>query len=589
MVSNDFDIEEELIPYNESFLLGQLKRIEDSSQESVEGDSKLSNFKSYLHVNRSIEDELNIKLVDAINKNGSKLVILCGSSGDGKSHLISYFKHDEESPLNKFNFKVIPDATESDSPMETNIDTLVKNLKNFNDENIEKSNEKVILLANLGVLNNFMNSTIVKEKFNTLLKSLNSLSIFDAEDYRNVLDSDYVSVVSFSDYYLFEFDEDNPYNLKSNYLTELFSRITKCSPKNYFYQAYLKDKNRGMDNILIRNYELFCEKDVQDTIINLIIKSIIKHKLIISTREILNFIFEIIVPSTIDDYEWDKIKPINSLKYLLPNLLFNSKYTSDLLRIINYEDPVFKRNKITDELLKDLATNWDLDPIFDEYMISTNIFKDIFDFNIYPKQLELEDKQILLSLMIRMSNLFGKPEVKKVFTNNSYLKYVNYLYYYNKIDSKGNANTELINLTDEIKESIFNWYGKLKEDVLCINVMEKFRIGERIDITFEDFQKFSFNDKTNRFKTSIQLYFSSDGHTPIKLNLDYSLYDMISKINNGYTPNSTDKKDLILFNEFINQLIVSNKDEDYLIYHQEGIYFKLKYNRVFDRFNFSKV
>ena len=80
--------------------------------------------------------------------------MLCGSVGDGKSHLIAYLNSNHPEIMS--NFKIHNDATESFDPDKTAIDTLAKVLNEFDDNHIDSSNEKLILAINLGVLNNFM-------------------------------------------------------------------------------------------------------------------------------------------------------------------------------------------------------------------------------------------------------------------------------------------------------------------------------------------------------------------------------------------------------------------------------------------------
>lgn len=76
---------------NESYLLNELIKLNTSSIESVEDDN-LSRFKEYLHVDRPIQKEFSEALNNAISSDSSHLVMLCGSVGDGKSHLIAKLK-----------------------------------------------------------------------------------------------------------------------------------------------------------------------------------------------------------------------------------------------------------------------------------------------------------------------------------------------------------------------------------------------------------------------------------------------------------------------------------------------------------------
>ena len=84
--------------------------------------------------------------------------MLSGSVGDGKSHLLSYMKYKHPDLME--NFSIHNDATESFDPNLTAIETLNKVLEPFSDENINESNEKLILAINLGILSNLMDDEI---------------------------------------------------------------------------------------------------------------------------------------------------------------------------------------------------------------------------------------------------------------------------------------------------------------------------------------------------------------------------------------------------------------------------------------------
>ena len=71
----------------------QLVRLRKLSAESVDNTNTFDEFKEYIHVERPVEREL-CNLLRKLNKTPQKrLVLLCGSAGDGKSHLLSYLKN----------------------------------------------------------------------------------------------------------------------------------------------------------------------------------------------------------------------------------------------------------------------------------------------------------------------------------------------------------------------------------------------------------------------------------------------------------------------------------------------------------------
>ena len=142
-------------------LVDQLAHLRKSSIDSIDNEKVFNDFKKYMHVHRNIEDDIKIRL-RKINASGKKtLFLLCGSAGDGKSHMLSYLLNYDQENLLK-NFRVHNDATESNGPQKTAIETLNEVLDDFSDENLNLPGQNMILAINLGVLNNFIDSEFSK-------------------------------------------------------------------------------------------------------------------------------------------------------------------------------------------------------------------------------------------------------------------------------------------------------------------------------------------------------------------------------------------------------------------------------------------
>lgn len=137
--------------------IDKFNKLRKSSSNSIDNIQYFDNFRKYMHVIRATEMDLKEILLD-VNSSGKKtLVLLCGSAGDGKSHLLSYLKNsDPDHLLDGYN--VFNDATESNAPDKTAVETLCKRLEDFNDDNIGKPGSNAIIAINLGVLSNFIES-----------------------------------------------------------------------------------------------------------------------------------------------------------------------------------------------------------------------------------------------------------------------------------------------------------------------------------------------------------------------------------------------------------------------------------------------
>lgn len=552
---------------NGSYLINELNKLNISSKESVDDSAGLDYFKEYIHIDRDIQDKLHEKLIEIENKQESHLIMLVGSVGDGKSHLLSYMNSKYSNLMR--NFSVHNDATESFDPKLTAIETLLSVLKPFNDDNIDFNSEKLILAINLGILNDLLEDDDFKINFSRLRTLLKDSNIFNPDNF-NEFDSSFLSIINFSDYQLYELNEDK---LSSSFLEELFSKITLESLENPFYNAYNMDKNIGVSNPVIINYEMLLNKDVSDNVIQILIKYIIKNKKLISTRDILNFVYEILVPSDMVD-GFNKENVTDYVEELLPSLLFNSKSRSKLLKEISDDTPINIRDCQIDDFLI-LVNTSSMELVVDEY------FGDYAEIDFFKKflindfaSLANSDKRLIKDNLIYFALFFGKDEIKKAFIDYNYDKFVKYLYYYNYKPK------ELRKFFTDIKNSIFKWKGMLKKGIILIDELNNFRIGTSFDINFKKITPIE-NTNKNKFKNYIQfnVLFNDEECSKdcnqyceldncVKLNIDYHLCETIIKINKGYQPNKNEKENLVVFNDFIetilskvttNRVLVENK------------------------------
>ena len=218
----------------------QLSKLRKSSAESVENISTFDPFKVYLHVERQVELELR-DILRKINATQNKcLVLLCGSAGDGKSHLISFLKNVDSEQL-LADYEPYNDATESSEPTLTSVDTLAEKLSPFSDENIDvEDGKKMIIAINLGTLNNFIDSEKGK-KFSKLKSYVETNDIFSGygQSIGYQLESAFQHV-SFSDYQVFSL---GPNGFETAFLDALFKKVFQKDAQNPFYILYEKCGN----------------------------------------------------------------------------------------------------------------------------------------------------------------------------------------------------------------------------------------------------------------------------------------------------------------------------------------------------------
>lgn len=570
-----------------SYLLNELSKLSTSSQEAVESSDSLDAFKSYLHVGRSIQNEIIELLEEASTTNKSQLILLCGSVGDGKSHLLAYINENKKELVT--NFKIHNDATESFDPKLTEIDTLVKVLDNFSDNKIDSSNEKLILAINLGVLNNFLEADFAKENYKKLINFIDKSKVFDQEIISNGYTDNNFKLVSFGNYNIYEITDEG---YESHYIEDILNKVVSNEENNPFYNAYLKDKSEGVSSPVIINYGILMLPGVVKRITNLLIKIVVKYKKLVSTREIFNFIYEVLVSANIEKFDLGS-STIDYIDSLLPNLLFNSLDRGKLLSIINKEDIIRSRHEKIDELLINLNIKSDIIQVLEEYVetdkleVIDKIFMDLDNINLLTESL----KQDAVDTVIRLLFLVGNNSVSEIFIDEDFERYITYLYYFNCGQPK-----EYKNLFDEVKQAIFNWNDSYKDNYIYLTEkLQYFMVAEKLELKPSKVGACEINiqKSLDRFKSNINIAFEVKSKEKKEiLEVDYQLYKKIVDINKGYYASKNDREEAVVFKEYIDRLIaLGNMETELLIEDKrDKKVFKLIYEDEFDEeFRFERV
>lgn len=326
------------------------------SVDSVQNGKAFTNWDEYMHVDRPIESKLMEKM-DEIDNVGGGIVLLVGSAGDGKSHLISRIKQMSDWGDGSF----YNDATASSSPKKTAIDTLKEALVEYKDENLYKTCKKLVLAINLGKLNALIDDEEFKTDYEEIVNS--TLPIFDDDDTTPPINTERVKVIMFTDEQVFEFfaDSSSDIPVASNFLSRIMEKVVAETIDNPFYAAYTADIASGVSpkDPIILNYELLRIPDVRNTIVQTIIEAIVRYKLIITPREFLDFLYSIIVYPHYDEYKEKK----DFFEALLPSLLYCGRENM-IQKAISKLDPLKQSSTEHDKQLSVLFTSYSIPPAY---------------------------------------------------------------------------------------------------------------------------------------------------------------------------------------------------------------------------------
>ena len=578
-------------------LIQELSKLKESSKEAVEGLNTFSKFKKYMHVNRDAQNELQDIILEANKAEKAQLILVCGSVGDGKSHIISYFKN--RYPDEMSHFTLHNDATESLEPNKTSMDTLNDVLDNFSDEKIGTSTEKLILAINLGTLNNFIDSEYGK-RFKVLQKYVESKKILEKSIIENRFDSaSNIQFINFSDYNLYTLKDGK---VQSKYIKELINKITNPSEVNDFYNSYKENCSicKNKDKCPIKaNYELISEDNVQNAIVDLLVQCIIKKKIIISTRALLNFMYDLIIARSYIDVNSpmfkDKIGKLKNEEYinsLTPNIIFDHKELSFIFNALSTLDPLNVRNEKVDDFIIKFNNSTELIQFFDQYIdYPKGYIEKINNVNFD----ELEGRRIktnLLKLFIRSYYLCGKGDLFSL-NDEVYENFIKYLYFWNKGDK-----AKLIGLYGEIKDGILKWNGEAEKNHINIFVGKtqvKYKVSEKLELK-ADTSSLPINKDSEliKFLTEMEIRYKGDNlDSSCSIDIDYSLYDLLIRVGNGYRPNKKDKNNFIKFIEFINKIECAGSQNNQLTFteknREENKKYRLEFDEEFEIYRFVEI
>lgn len=553
----------------------ELSKLRKSSRDSVDNTETFDDFKKYMHITRQIEVDLK-SILRHVNQNESNsLVLLCGSAGDGKSHLLSYLKNTDDDNL-LTNYTIYNDGTESSAPNKTAIDTLNELLNEYSDDNLskdEKPNKSIILAINLGVLNNFIESEYGK-RYGLLKKYVQDREILTSRTNGEVIsDNLYFQSINFSDYHMFNLSDEGA-NIV--FIDSIMEKVFGNNDGSPFLNSYKTNCCgscvKSASCPVKHNFEFMQSKNSQQFVSQTLVECIVKDKVILTARELQNFLYDIIVPLSFDPLStWDTTdikRSINSyLGSLTPSLMFEQRDTSPLVNIIKKYDPVIVRTEKTDE-----------EAI--EFYVANNAEESIAkEFSNLPYKSFIFDSQVMKKIGSDKgyrSKIFSSIKRCQAFlngglTNNTYKAFLLDLYHYN-----ANAISELEELYDSIERAVKQWCGTDSDDNLCI---ESNKLGYEL---YEEVEFNAYSDgsgverlegELSKFTNYITVEFvDENSDEPIPLVIDYNLYDLIMKLNNGYIQTSEDRNNHADFLTFIKKLKNSGgSDEKVIVMGPNGI------------------
>ena len=565
-----------------------VEKIKSSSVESV-ANKEFSDFNRYMHIPTEMDNELETAVKRAVDY-PKALILVCGNSGDGKSHLIGKMMAD--GIIKETEFDVYIDATSSDRKGLFANDKLKEKLIPFQDDSIDNGEPyRLIVAINLGVLNDFLKKN--QGEFQILAAYIENNRLFDnlptwkeIEIEKNRQErqegSFLISHVDFTEYHRYSLSSDG---VGTEFVNELLSKIIGKTDDNDIYKSFVHicENCDTKTNCPVYHNYLFLSVNVaaQNYLISLLVKAIIKNGLIPSVREINDFFYECIVGNSFEKCQ-NNVKSIERLKHFIHNNLFWNMFENPtgLLKFVGLEDILNSTHQIIDEKLIRL----NLTPSFDTWLsqiateeegIFSQIESDIryCSSNQAKKYSEAKEeiKRDIFKLYLRFCAMKEEED------DDDYSNFIKYLYYYNT----GNVD-ECENIYDLAIKCFYRWNGRLINNeakeidnaVIISGNSEKYCLYKVVELEFVPEREMVPIDSGQaywKFSNSVKLCFKVQRSEEIfAIDIDYDLYSFMLKVDRGYQPTSFDRRARVKFDSFVRNIASIADGEIHIFSYLDG-------------------
>jgi DNA phosphorothioation-dependent restriction protein DptF len=463
--------------------------------------------KKYLYIEMPIETEVK-RAISGISQGQRRVIFLCGSSGDGKSEILTACKK-----LFSTRAKFHLDATHSFKPHEDAIQTLDKVFQEFEDTAVP-----LVVGINTGMLGNY-----AEEGNNDFFKKC-------IQEYLNEgIESDVVHFINFEDYPKFKIDE-------VGYTAEFAERVLKrltAKEENIVRQLYDKDKLEISDEDSRRlhaNYELLSLPYVQKTIVDLLFKARLMRDQFLTARTLLDFIFIL----------------LTGPGYLFENL-FSGSGNELASKIIEF-DPAHLRTKKIDRFI--LANDLSLPD--DELQVFKDSLKTLGIVNLTNSHSYLRLFYVLKNG--DFANNFHR-DFSQDFNESLIEQYIKIYQLHRDYDDTLEHKKLLKDFyNNTLRASIRNYNNRnaprIGKDYYLISELNGYQLVAKLDIKIDSK---SIANVPPKFSSSFTACIKVEGKS-LSVPVNINLLNLMQKIVDGYRPNKHDKNTVVLLDELLEEI-----------------------------------
>ncbi|HCJ8219600.1 TPA: DNA phosphorothioation-dependent restriction protein DptF [Escherichia coli] len=494
--------------------------------------------KEQLFVKQEIETELQ-RYLD-VAKPG-EIIFLCGSSGDGKSEILTRCK---SNPRYQQRFSFHLDATHSFAPRQSAIDALNDLFSNHH-----QYSSPLLIGINTGMLANFAREGA--ECHLAIRTAIDSFLSADQEESRPYR-SGHCSFFDFEHYPKFQFNEKKQY---SSFIKTLLDNLTRNDDSNLFQFIFRHDETVNPELKEVANYKLLCLPGVQDVLITQLFKARLIKDQFVTTRTLLDFLHHLLMG---------------------PGYLFDNLFTgaeNDLIKKVSDFDPARLHTYEIDQFILRYELGL-VDPELDDFLAALAPLHIRFD----RQCVNQGDAASLIRLfwLLQDESLGNNYHQKfSVFFNESLFEHYSEIWHLHKNYIADSEQKKALNrfYTSELIAGIQR-YANRKAPELSMQ-KEEFFLGEyggvKITAPVElkpDWE--AIRNKNTAHPTGFDVHLKVGQNSLLPVRIGLNLFELLNKLNNGYRPNKYDKNAIVLLDEIVDLITEQAKSSSEIKFYAGG-------------------
>ncbi|ATZ12768.1 DNA phosphorothioation-dependent restriction protein DptF [Erwinia amylovora] len=474
--------------------------------------------KEQLFVKQDIEKDL-LHHLDAAKP--GEIIFLCGSSGDGKSEILTRC---QSNPRYQQRFVFHLDATHSFAPQQTAIDALDDLFDNH-----QKQLCPLLVGINTGMLANFAREGAERHH---VLRFVIDAFLSSQQESSGPFHSDNCSFFDFENYPKFQFDEDRQY---SPFIKKLLNQLTS-DDENLFYTIFQRDESINHDLKTVANFKLLCMPGVQNVLITQLFKARLIKDQFATTRTLLDFLHHL----------------LTGPGYLFDNL-FNGE-ENDLIKKVSDFDPARMHTYELDQFILRYELGV-IDPDLDDFLLTLEKLHIQFDRQcVKPGDAASLIRLFWLLQYVSLGNNYHH-KFSGFFKESLFERYSQIWHLHKNYIADPEQKRSLNRFYSSELIAGIQRYANRKAPEL-ITQKEEFFLGEfgGVKVTAPVVVKPDWDAifrKNTAHSTCFDIHLKVGQNSLLPIRIGLNLFDLLSKLNNGYRPNKYDKSAIVLLDEIV--------------------------------------